>query len=54
MSTAATTEMPLTIREYAKREGITLQAAYLRVWNERVSAVKDGREWRVLPEEKSE
>ena len=44
MSTAT----QLSLREYAKREGISLQAAYLRVWNEKVTAVKDGRAWRIV------
>lgn len=26
----------MTLRQYAKSEGITMQAAYLRVWNGRV------------------
>ncbi len=50
MSTATKLE-GLPLREYAKQEGISLQAAYLRVWNEKVTAVKDGREWRILPQE---
>jgi hypothetical protein len=41
------------LKEYAKREGISLQSAYMRVWNERVTAVKDGRTWRILPERKA-
>jgi hypothetical protein len=40
------------LKEYARRERISLQSAYMRVWNERVTAVKDGRTWRIL-EEKS-
>ena len=50
---AAATDKGLPLRQYAKREGITLGAAYLRIWNERVSAFKDGREWRIVQPDES-
>ena len=29
---------PLTVREYARREGITIQTAYRRIWDGQVPA----------------
>lgn len=39
-----------TVREYAAVEGISLGAAYVRIWSRRVRAVKQNGRWFVLPE----
>jgi hypothetical protein len=43
----------LTVREYARTEGITLQGAYLRLWNGGVKAEKRDGKWLIFPEQKT-
>lgn len=38
-----------TVREYAQREGITLQTAYRRIWDGKVKAVQFMGRWLVSP-----
>jgi hypothetical protein len=39
---------PLTVREYAQREGITLQTVYKRIWQGQVQAQKRYGRWLIL------
>lgn len=45
------TERELTVREYAREEGITLQTAYRRIWEGRVSAKQVLGRWLVCRNE---
>lgn len=43
------TENKLTLREYAKQEGITIQSAYRRIWDGRVEAERVLGRWLITP-----
>ncbi len=40
-----TTEQQLTVREYARQEDITIQTAYRRIWDGKVSATQYLGRW---------
>jgi hypothetical protein len=60
MATAVTTaafsqEQGISPREYAQREGVSLQTAYLRCWRGQVPCRQVlGRYWVIFVEDKSE
>ena len=37
----------LSVRQFANREGLTIDAVYRRIYSQRLSAVKVGRTWRI-------
>ena len=48
------TEDQLTVREYARQEGITIQTAYRRIWDGQVNARQILGRWLVSPDSTSE
>lgn len=44
-------ERQLTVREYARQEGITIQAVYHRIWDGRVIARQIYGRWLISPEQ---
>jgi hypothetical protein len=42
----------LTVREYARREGITIQSAYRRIWDDKVEAKQILGRWLVAAPDK--
>jgi hypothetical protein len=45
------TEDQLTVREYARQEGITIQTAYRRIWDGQVKAKQILGRWLICAEE---
>ena len=43
-------EDQLTVREYARQQGITIQTAYRRIWDGQVKATQILGRWLVSPE----
>ena len=43
---------PLTVRQYATREGITLGTVYRRIWEGQVNATQLYGRWLISPDQK--
>jgi hypothetical protein len=48
---AAESDRQLTVREYAKEEGITIQTVYRRLWEGRIKARQVMGRWLIAPNE---